>query len=128
MEESFKYEYSAPTIEEKKLIKSIKEQYMPKDNNQKKIDLLKSLDNKVKSIPMIFGLSFGVIGVLLFGTGLTFFLEWTDLFVIGIPFSLIGTILMLLAYPIYKKVLNNFKNKYGKQIIDLSNELLNESE
>ena len=90
MEESFKYEYSAPTIEEKKLIKSIKEQYMPKDNNQKKIDLLKSLDNKVKSIPMIFGLSFGVIGILLFGTGLTFFLEWTNLFVIGIPFSLIG--------------------------------------
>lgn len=128
MEESFKYEYSAPTIEEKKLIKSIKEQYMPKDNNQKKIDLLKSLDNKVKSIPMILGLSFGVIGVLLFGTGLTFFLEWTNLFVIGIPFSLIGTIMMLLAYPIYKKVLNNLKNKYGKQIIELSNELLNESE
>ena len=101
---------------------------MPKDNNQKKIDLLKSLDNKVKSIPMIFGLSFGVIGVLLFGTGLTFFLEWTNLFIIGIPFSLIGTIMMLLAYPIYKKVLNNLKNKYGKLIIDLSNELLNESE
>jgi hypothetical protein len=50
------------------------------------------------------------------------------MFVIGIPFSLIGTILMLLAYPIYTKVLNNLKNKYGKQIIELSNELLNESE
>lgn len=128
MSEKFEYKYEAPTIEERKEIDSIRRAYLPEDQSMSRIDRLRYLDNKVKSIPMIFGLSFGVIGVLLFGTGLTFFLEWTNMFVIGIPFSLIGTVLMLLAYPIYKKVLNNLKNKYGKQIIDLSNELLNESE
>ena len=33
MEESFKYEYSAPTIEEKKLIKSIDKQIIKWYNN-----------------------------------------------------------------------------------------------
>ena len=126
MEESFKYEYSAPTIEEKKLIKSIKEQYMPKDNNQKKIDLLKSLDNKVKSIPMIWGISLGVVGLLLFGTGLTFFLEWSNLWYFGIPFSVIGIIPVAIAYPVYIRLLKKYKAKYGPEIIRLSNELLKE--
>ena len=88
--------------------------------------MIKHLDNKVKTIPMILSLSFGVIGLLLFGTGLTFFLEWSSYWYIGIPFGIIGVVLIALAYPIYKKILTKQKSKYSAEIIELSNELLKE--
>lgn len=127
MSDKFEYKYSAPTIEERKEIDSIRSQYLPKDKSISKLEKLRSLDKKVKGIPQAFGLSFGIIGILIFGLGLTFFLEWTNYWYIGIPLSLVGTILMIMAYPIYTKVLNKYKEKYGKEIIQLSNELLNEN-
>ena len=70
------------------------------------------------------GLTLGVIGTLLFGTGLTFFLEWTHLWYLGIPFALAGLVIVILTYPIYLKVLKKYKAKYGEEIIRISNELL----
>ena len=126
MSDKFEYKYSAPTLEERKEIDSIRSQYLPKDKTMTKIERLRYLDNKVKNIPMIYGLSFGIVGTLIFGLGMTFFLEWTNLWYIGIPFGLLGLLVIILAYPIYIKVLNNYKTKYSQEIIDLSNELLNE--
>ena len=128
MSDKFKYNYSAPTPSQRREIEQIRNKYLVEKKEITKLSELKKIDNKVQSIKTSIALVIGIIGTLTFGTGMVFFLEWTNLFVIGIPFSLIGTIMMLLAYPIYKKVLNNLKNKYGKQIIELSNELLNESE
>lgn len=126
MSEKFEYKYEAPTIEERKEIDSIRRAYLPEDQSMSRIDRLRYLDNKVKSIPMIWGISLGVVGLLLFGTGLTFFLEWSNLWYFGIPFSVIGIIPVAIAYPVYIRLLKKYKAKYGPEIIRLSNELLKE--
>lgn len=126
MKEKFEYKYSAPSIEERKEIDSIRKQYLPKEERETKMERLRYLDNLVKSVPTIYSLILGVIGSLVFGTGMTFFLEWKDLWYFGIPFCIIGIVMASLAYPVYKKKLKQYKDKYSKEIIDLSNELLGE--
>ena len=126
MSDKFEYKYSAPSLSERQQIDSIRNQYLPKDKKEEKLEKLKKLDNKVKEIPMITSLSFGIVGTLIFGLAMTFFLEWTNYFIVGIPFALIGGCLIAIAYPIYKKSLEKLKNKYGPEIIKLSNELLDE--
>ncbi len=127
MEEKFEYKYSAPTVEERNEINSIRNQYLPKDETTLEIDVLRKLDRKVKNTPMIVSLTLGICGILIFGLGLTFFLEWTSFWYVGIPIGLIGIIMMLLNYPIYLKIESKLKDKYGPIIIELSNKLLNEN-
>ena len=55
MGERFEYNYSAPTSEERQEIESIRNQYLPKNEVEIKLETLKKLDNKVKNIPLIFG-------------------------------------------------------------------------
>lgn len=126
MSEKFKYKYSAPTMEERREIDSIRSQYLPKDKSMTKMERLRQLDRKVKNVPTAFSISLGIVGILTFGLGLTFFLEWIKYWYIGIPISIGGIILMLIAYPLYNKILKKYKDKYGKEIIELSNELLDE--
>ena len=76
---------------------------------------------------MILGLSFGIIGSLIFGLGLTCVLEWEKI-VLGIIISCIGLIIISVAYPIYNIIYKHLKNKYSERIIKLSNELLNINE
>lgn len=128
MAEKFEYKYEAPSFKEREEINNIRRQYLPENKEMSKMDRLRYLDNKVKSIPLIWSLSFGICGTLIFGVSMTFFLEWVTYWYVGIPFGIIGIVLIIIAYPIYKSVLNKFKIKYGKEIIDLSNELLNENE
>lgn len=125
MSDKFEYKYSAPTQEERKEIESIRNQYLPKDEKSQKLERLRYLDNKVTSLPVAVSISFGVIGTLIFGTGMCFFLEWVNLWFIGIPFSIVGMLIIILAYPIYNKLLNKLKNKYKDEIISISNELMN---
>lgn len=125
MSNKFEYKYSAPTQEERKEIESIRNQYLPKDEKSQKLERLRYLDNKVTSLPIAVSISLGVIGTLIFGTGMCFFLEWVNLWFVGIPFSIVGMITIILAYPIYNKLLNKLKNKYKDEIISISNELIN---
>ena len=124
MSEKFEYKYSKPTVDERTEVNSIRNQYLPKTEQDKKIEELKRLDSIVKSVPMIWGLSFGIIGVLTFGAGLSFFLEIIEFWYLGIPLSIVGVLLMVLAYFVYKLVLTKYKNKYSARIIELSNDIL----
>lgn len=126
MKEKFEYKYESPTLEEKKEIESIRKQYLPNENSHTKLNELRKLDNKVKNIPTILAISCGICGVLLFGLGMSFFLEIVEYWYLGIPSSLIGTVVMIISYPIYNNSFNKLKNKYGQKIIDLSDEILNE--
>ncbi len=126
MSKKFEYNYSAPTQSEREEIESIRREYLPKNEREQKFELLKKLDSKVKNTPLILSLSLGVVGCLIFGTGMTFFLEWKSVWYVGIPFGIVGIILMILAYPIYKKTIKKLKEKYADEIIKLSNELMGE--
>lgn len=124
MANKFEYKYKAPTQEERQEINNILNDYLPKNESNNKLDYLRKLDFKVKNIPMIVGLNLGIIGTLIFGLGLTCFLEW-NLIILGFIFSLLGMIVAVVAYPLYKVIYKRMKNRYSDEIIKISNELLN---
>lgn len=127
MAEKFEYKYSAPTKDERKEINNIRNQYLPKSEEENKLDRLRALDFKVKSVPTTVSLSIGVIGLLVFGLGLTFVLEWNN-FIVGVIIMIVGAFPIGLANYTHKFILNKMKNKYKEEIIRLSDELLSEEE
>lgn len=125
MSNEFNFKYTAPTVEERKEIDSIRRCYAPKQQSETKIERLRRLDSLVKNTSLIWSLSLGILGSLIFGLGLAMILEW-KIIVWGIMLCVIGIIPVSLAYPVYKKVLKKYKDRYGEEIIKLSEELLNE--
>ena len=126
MSEKFEFKYTAPTAEERKEIDSIRSQYLPKNEKLSNLEKLRKLDAKVKSIPICVALTMGVVGILMFGVCMTFFLEWMEFWYIGVPFGIVGLLMVSFAYYVYNKLFKKYKSKYGEEIIKLSNELLNE--
>ena len=127
MNNQFNFKYTAPTEEERKEIDSIRRQYSPQEKTETKLERLRRLDGLVKNTAIIWSLVLGVVGTLVFGLGLTMILEW-NILLWGIVVMATGSIPMALAYPVYKWILKKYKNRYGDEILRLSNELLNESE
>lgn len=126
-EDKFDYTYSAPTENERREIESIKKQYVPVTTKEDKLAELRKLNNRVTRPPLIICLIIGIGGILIMGLGMTMVLEW-DIIIWGIIVGLIGAAIAAVSYPVYKLLLNRNKKKYGRQIIDLSNELLNNEE
>ncbi|MBR1983673.1 MAG: hypothetical protein IKA12_03190 [Clostridia bacterium] len=127
MSNQFNFKYTAPSMEERKEIDSIRRQYSPEFKTESKLEKLRRLDGLVKGTATIWSLVLGVIGCLIFGLGLAMVLEW-NILLWGIVLMVIGSIPMAIAYPVYKVVLSKGKSKYGEEILKLSEELLNESD
>ena len=125
MNKKFQYTYTAPTEEEKLEIKHIQKQYLQKDERSLKLEHLRKLDNKVKNIPTCVSLIVGIVGLLIFGIGLTCILEWSQI-IIGIIVSAISIAPISIAYPLYTKLDRKLRNKYSNEIVSISNELLND--
>lgn len=121
--EIFEYTYSAPTEEEKKQIESIRREYLGEGKTLSPFEKLKKLNAKVKNTATIVALIFGIVGCLVFGLGLTMVLEW-QIWIWGVVLMAVGTIPMLIAYPAYNLTLSRGKKKYGKEILELTEELL----
>ena len=119
----FNYSYKALDERQRREIESIKCQYMDKKNEPSNIDRLKKLDNKVKNTAFIPSLSLGIVGLLVFGLGITCVLEW-DLIILGVILGICGAVLLLIAYPVYSFILNKMKLKYKDEILKISDELL----
>lgn len=122
----FEFNYSAPTTQERKEIESIRNSYLkPKTKEKTKLDILRSLDWKVKNIPFIWSLVIGIVGTLIFGLGLTMILEWS-LLVWGIVVCVVACAPIILAYPTFNLLNKSMHDKYSQQILKLSEELLND--
>ena len=122
--EVFEYTYSAPTEEERREIQSIRSRYTGEyEQNDDKFTRLKALDGKVKGTSTAIGLVLGVVGLLLFGLGLTLILEWS-IWIWGIVLMVVSCLPMALAYPIYCYTHKKLSDKYRDEIVKLSNELL----
>lgn len=113
------------------LVQKIRSQYTEKEST--KLDALKELDKKVKRPANIFACVFGSISAVIMGSGMS--LVMTDIgsvigleeaMVPGIAIGVIGLLMALLTYPIYKKMLASRKAKYAEQIVALSDSLLEE--
>lgn len=127
MSNQFNFRYTAPTEAERKEIDSIRRQYAPQEKTETKLERLRRLDALVKNTAIIWSLCLGVLGTLIFGLGLAMILEW-NIWLWGILLMAVGGVPMVIAYPVYKGVLRQYKNRYGEEILRLSEELLNESE
>ena len=126
MSNQFNFKYTAPSQEERKEIDSIRRQYVPQEKTETKIERLRRLDGLVKNTAIIWSLVLGVLGCLIFGLGLTMILEW-NILLWGIILMVVGSVPMAVAFPIYNKLLKKGKEKYGDEILRLSEELLNEN-
>ena len=116
---SFIYNYSAKTNKE---IEEIRKRYLPQEES--KIDTLRRLDRRARGAGIIESLCIGIIGMLIFGVGMCFFLgvfkasAWiTALIMIA------GALVMLPAYPIYKRVSRKTKEELTPAILKLSDEI-----
>lgn len=116
MNEQFSYTYSAKENAE---IKKIRDKYIEKPESN--IEKIKRLDNKVQAAGKIEGLSIGIVGSLVFGVGMCFGLGvFIQSIILATMFCIIGTIIMVAAYPIYKKIYKNAYNKYVPEILELT--------
>ena len=112
------------------MAQKIRTQYMEKTPSE--LDALRELDAKVKRPANVFAYTFGSISAIIMGAGMS--LVMTEIGAIvgigspmipGIVIGVVGLGMALLTYPIYKKILNSRKKKYGAQILSLSEKIMN---
>lgn len=117
--ETFSYTYSAKEQEE---IKKIREKYAPKEAD--KMEQLRRLDAGVTQKGTVVSLVVGIIGALILGTGMSMYMVWTELFVLGIIVGIVGIAVVSAAYPIYSYVTKKEREKIAPEIIRLTDELI----
>lgn len=110
----------------------IRTQYTEKGHTQ--LDELKKLDAKVKRPANVFAYIFGSIGAVVMGSGMS--LVMTDIgekigiknvMTVGIVVGIIGMLLAIINYPLYKKILSSRRKKYADRIITLSDKIINKN-
>ena len=117
---SFTYNYSAARNKE---VESIRRKYMPREES--KLETLKRLDYRVQSAGMIEGLCLGIIGALVFGIGMCFFLDvFAGAAWLTAILMICGTLLMIPAYPIYRRIARKTKAELTPEILRLSEEIM----
>jgi len=119
---TFSYNYSAARNKE---VESIRKKYMPKEES--KLKRLKRLDLHVQMAGTIESLCFGILGALVFGIGMCFFLDvFAGAAWFSALFMVIGTLIMIPAYPIYRRIALKTKAELAPEILRLSEEILNQ--
>ena len=113
------------------IAQKIRSQYTGKAPTE--LDELRTLDRKVRRPANVFAYIFGCISALIMGAGMS--LVMTDIGAIigmasplipGITVGVVGMIMALINYPIYKGILGSRKKKYGAEILNLSDKIMNQ--
>lgn len=115
---------------DKTYAEKIASEYAPKETRN--VIALKKLDAKAKMLANVFSYTFGVIMSLVLGVGMCLTLKvigdesqlW---FILGIVIGVIGIAGVSINYPIYKKLIQIGKNKYGNDIIELAKQISEEN-
>lgn len=117
---TFVYQYSSLKNKE---VEDIRKKYLPREVS--KLEMLKKLDFRVQVAGQLQGLTLGIIGALIFGIGMCFGL---DVFAgadwLSVLFCVIGTCVMIPAYPVYRYIANKTKKALTPEILRLSDEIL----
>ena len=101
-------------------------EYAPKGTS--KVVALRKLDARAKLPATIFTYTFGILTALIMGVGMCLSMRvigngTTATFIAGIIIGIIGLVGMGINYPIYKKILDNGKQKYAFEIMQLAKEI-----
>lgn len=119
---SFSYSYSA---KENKEVQEIRKKYLPQ--GESKMDELKRLDSTVQTSGIMESLCTGISGALIFGLGLCLAMQVIGnggfLLILGMLLVILGTVVMIAAYPVYRKIFRKTKAKFTPRILELTNEL-----
>lgn len=101
---------------------SIANEYAPKDSS--KIMALRKLDRKAKLPATIFTYTFGIISSLVFGTGMCLAMQVIgNNMMLGVVIGIVGMLGCGVNYPIYKRMLEDGKQKYAFEIVQLAKEI-----
>ena len=110
----------------------IRDKYVEKPTSE--LDELRELDARVKRPANVFAYVYGSISAVVMGAGMSLVMTdvgsligLTDSLVPGIAIGLVGMVLALLTYPLYKGILNSRKKKYGGKILSLSEIIMKQS-
>jgi len=113
------------------LIEKIRTEYTETEHTQ--LDELRALHKKVKRPANLFGYIFGSLGAIIMGSGMSLvmtdignYFHMEDAMIPGIVIGVIGLLITIINYPIYKKILSKRKQKYAERILQLSEEMLKE--
>ena len=112
------------------IAQKIRTQYMEKESTE--LDALRALDTKVKRPANVFAYVFGSVSAVIMGAGMSLvmtdigaMLGMTSTMVPGIVIGIVGMIMALINYPMYKGILGSRKKKYGAEILKLSDKIMN---
>lgn len=119
----FNYTYVALTEEQRREVASIRRQYETKEESSDTVGKIKRLDWRVKNVPTMISLILGVVGLLIFGTGMALVLEFSEI-VWGVIVAAVGILPLAFAYPLFNFVHRHLTKKYAPEILRLSDELL----
>ena len=110
------------------VVEKIRSQYTEQESTD--LDALKALDAKVKRPANVFGYTYGSLGAVVMGAGMSLvmtdigaMLGMTETLIPGIAVGIAGLAMSCTAYPIYKKILNSRKKKYAGKIMELSDRI-----
>lgn len=116
--------------DQKFIAQQIRAQYSEKNHSQ--LDALKSLDRKVKKPANVFAYTFGCIAALIMGAGMSLVMTdisdiigVTDPMLFGIIIGIVGMLMAIVNYPVYKKMLSTRRKKYSAEIMRISDDILN---
>lgn len=111
------------------LVQKIRTQYTEKQHTE--LDELKALDKKVKKPANIFAYVFGSIAALIMGMGMS--LVMTDIggvvgiaapMLLGIVTGVVGMLMAIVNYPVYKSLLGSRRRMFADEIIKLSDRII----
>ena len=111
------------------MVEKIRSQYMQEQHTE--LDALKALDAKVKRPARVFGYGYGTVGAIVMGTGMS--LVMTDIGSLlglddglfpGIALGVVGMVMALTTWPIYKRLLASRKTQYASRIMALSERIV----
>ena len=111
------------------LVQKIRTQYTEKEHTR--LDELKELDTKVKRPANVFAYVFGSISAIIMGSGMSLVMTdigssigMEDAMVPGIVIGVVGMLMAIVNYPIYKKMLASRRKKYTDKIMELSDKIM----
>ena len=116
--ETFNYSYSSIRREE---VEKIRNKYI--QNQEDELTELRRLDNHITNTATLASIFVGIVGVLVFGTGLSLVLSFSK-YISGIIVGFLGLLIMGSGLLINKIILKKLREKYGSRIIELSDKLL----
>lgn len=102
-------------------MEAIRAKYVKPEKTQQEeaLERMKQLDSRTVKKSLTAGLGIGILGTLVFGTGMSLTMVWSML-PLGILISLAGLAGVFAAFPLYQRVLKKEREKVAPEILRLS--------